>query len=110
MPFYLFQGSYTSAAMNAMVETPQDREAGARHLIESVGGTMHQFFFCMGDSDVMAIAEMPNDEAMASCALAIGASGAFSAGKTTKLLTSAEGMAAMKGAQDALAGYVPATG
>jgi len=26
------------------------------------------------------------------------------------LLTSAEGMAAMKGAQDALAGYVPATG
>lgn len=110
MPFYLFQARYTPAALNAMVNDPQDREAAARPLVEAVGGTLHNLFFCFGDIDVIAIIEAPDDEAMAACALAVGASGAFAGGATTPLMTSAEAMAAMAKAKTASAKYTPATG
>ena len=110
MSYYLFQARYTADALKAMVDTPQDREAAARPLIESVGGKLHNLFFCFGAEDVMAIIEAPDDEAMAACALAVGASGAFSSGATTKLMTSAEAMAAMAKAKAAAASYTPATG
>ena len=110
MPFYMFQASYTPAALKAMVDNPQDREAAARTVIEAVGGTLHSMFFCLGKEDVVAIIEAPDDIAMAAGSMAIGASGAFSSGATTKLMTSAEAQKAMAGAQAAVAVYAPATG
>ena len=38
MPFYLLSARYTAAALKAMVDKPQDREASARPLVEAVGG------------------------------------------------------------------------
>ena len=35
MAFYLFQASYTPAALKAMVDKPQDRETAARPLVEA---------------------------------------------------------------------------
>ncbi len=110
MSFYLFQASYTPAAIKAMVDNPQDREAAARPLIEAVGGTLHHMFFCFGEDDVLALIEAPDDAAMTAAALAVGASGAFSSGRTTKLITSTEAMAAMAAAKTASASYTPATG
>lgn len=110
MPYYLFEAKYTAAAIKAMVDNPQDREAAARKLFEAVGAKMHQFFFCMGERDALAVVEAPSDEVMSACALAVGASGAFSGGSTTKLMTSKEAMAAMQTAQKAAKSYVPATG
>ncbi len=110
MPFYMFQGRYTSAAFKAMVEKPQDREPPARELVAAFGGTLHHLFFCMGTDDVVALIEAPDDEAMASGAMVLAASGAFAGGHTTKLLTTGEAMSAMKKAQSAMASYKPATG
>lgn len=110
MPHYMFHARYSTDALKAMVDTPQDREAAAKIVVESVGGTLHAMYFCFGDDDVIAIIEAPDDQAMAACALAVGSSGAFSSGGTTKLMTSAEAMAAMKQAQEARASYTPATG
>lgn len=110
MGFYLFQASYTPAALKAMIDNPQDREAAARPLIEAVGGKLHHMFFCFGKDDVLALIEAPDDEAMAAAALAVGASGAFSSGRTTKLMTSAEAMASMATAKSASESYTPATG
>jgi uncharacterized protein with GYD domain len=109
MPFYMFQGSYTPAAFKAMVEKPQDREGPARELVEAFGGTLHHLFFCMGGDDVMALIEAPDDHAMASGAMVLAASGAFSGGHTTKLFTAAEAMGAMKKAQKSMKSYKPAT-
>jgi len=109
MAYYLFQASYTPAALKAMLDTPQDREAAARPLIEAVGGKLHHLFFCFGKDDVLALIEAPDDKAMAAAALIIGASGAFSSGRTTKLLTSAEAMASMATAKTASKSYAPAT-
>ncbi len=110
MPFYMFQARYTAAALKAMVDNPQDREIAARPLIEAIGGRLHHLFFCFGTEDVVALIEAPDDRAMAAGALAVGASGAFSGGATTKLMTAAEAMDAMTAAQQAAASYTPATG
>jgi len=110
MPFYMFQARYTAAALKAMVDNPQDREAAARPLVEAVGGKLHHMFFCFGTEDVVALIEAPNDKAMAAGALAIGASGAFAGGATTKLMTSGEAMEAMAAAKKAAGIYKPATG
>lgn len=110
MPYYMFQGRYSTAALKAMVDNPQDREAAARPLIEAIGGKLHSLFFCFGTEDVLAIIDAPDDQAMAACALVIGASGAFAGGATTKLMTSAEAMKAMEKARSARGSYRPATG
>ncbi len=110
MPFYMFQARYSTDAIKAMVDNPQDREAGARPLIEALGGKLHHLFFTFGRDDVVALIEAPDDETMAACSMVVGASGAFSGGSTTKLLTSAEAMSAMGTAKATTASYTPATG
>ncbi len=110
MAYYLFQASYTPAALKALTDNPQDREAAARPIIESVGAKLHNLFFCFGSDDVLALIEAPDDESMAAVALVVGGSGAFSSGRTTKLLTSAEAMAAMERAKSVSDSYTPATG
>ena len=109
MAYYLFQASYTPAALKAMVDNPQDREAAARPLIESIGGKLHHPFFSFGSDDIIALIEAPDDGAMAAGALAVGASGAFSAGATTKLMTAADAMQAMKASKKATEIYKPPT-
>lgn len=110
MPFYMFQARYSPNAIKAMVENPQDREAPARALIESMGCQLHSMFFCMGTEDLVAIIEAPDDTTMAAGSMVIGASGAFSGGATTKLLTPQEAVTAMEKAKQAAASYTPATG
>lgn len=110
MPFYLFQGRYSTNAIKAMIDKPQNREEGARPLIEAVGGKLHHLFFCFGREDVIALIEAPDDQAMAACALVVGGSGALSGGATTKLMTAEDAMQAMQRANKATSSYTPATG
>lgn len=110
MSLYMFQASYTAQAIKALVNNPQNREEAARTVIEAVGGKLLHMYFCFGTADVVAIIEAPDDKSMAACSMAIGASGAFSAGSTTSLMTPAEAMEAMQAAQTAAAVYKPATG
>lgn len=107
MPFYMFQGRYTTDSIKDLVNTPQDRETAARTMIEGLGGTLHSFFFSFGSDDVVAIMEMPDDIAMAAGSMLVGGSGAMSGGSSTKLLTMAEAMAAMKAAGAAKSHYKP---
>ncbi|WP_323763246.1 MULTISPECIES: GYD domain-containing protein [Roseobacteraceae] len=99
MAYYMFQGRYSPESIRKMVETPQDREAEARKLVEAMGGKLHHMFFCFGREDVVVLIEAPDDETMAGAIMAVGASGAMSGGATTKLLTSQQAQAAMKKAQ-----------
>lgn len=107
MPFYMFQARYSPAAIKAMVENPQDREGPARALVESLGGKLHHLFFCFGTEDIVALIEGPDDRMMAAGAMALGASGAFSGGSTTKLMTTAEAKKAMEHAKVGAAAYMP---
>ena len=110
MSLYMFQASYTAQAIKALVGNPQNREEAARTVIEAVGAKLISMYFCFGDADVIAIIEAPDDKTMAAGTMAIGASGAFSSGATTSLMTPEEAMEAMQAAQTAAAVYKPATG
>ncbi len=109
MPFYLFKGKYSTNSIKSMVANPQDREKEAGKLIEALGGKLHHLFFCFGEEDVIALIEAPDDKTMAAGALVVGASGSMSGGATTKLMTSAEAMEAMKMAGKAAGSYKPAS-
>lgn len=88
-----------------MVKNPQSREDAARKAMESLGAKLHSFHFCFGDYDAVMIAEAPGNTAIEAAALATAAGGALSKFHTTTLMTTAEGIEAMKMAK--AAAYAP---
>jgi uncharacterized protein with GYD domain len=105
MSFYLYQLSYSSDAMKALVAKPTDREAAARKLIEAAGGKLHHLFFAFGKYDVVCLTEAPNDMVAMAVAAAVSASGTTSGAATTKLFTSAEAMTALALAGKSMGAY-----
>lgn len=110
MAFYMWTGNYTREAMQAMVKQPQNRESAARQAIEAAGGKLHHAFIALGSTDIVVIAEFPDDTAAAALTLAVGAAGAAAGGATTKLLTFAEFTEAMRKAGKIAAVYKPPQG
>jgi uncharacterized protein with GYD domain len=96
MSYYLVQASYGAAAYGAMVSHPQDRSAAVRPLIEKMGAKLHGMWMSFGEFDIVAIVEMPDAVSTAAFAMAIGASGAMGAFRTTPLLSMSEATEAMK--------------
>jgi uncharacterized protein with GYD domain len=96
MAHYLIQASYTAQAIAAMVKNPQDRAEIVRPMIERAGGKLHGIWFAFGDSDIVAIAEMPDNLSAAAISMAIGSSGAMASYRTTALMTSAQAVEAMQ--------------
>lgn len=103
MAYFLIQVGYTPEAWAAMVNNPQDRSAAVAPAIEKLGGRMQNFWLSFGEYDVVGIVEMPSSVSAAAFAIAVGAGGACRSFKTTPLLTTQEGVEAMK--QAAACGY-----
>ena len=96
MPHYLLQASYTPEAVARMVANPQDRTEAVRAPVEKLGGRLNSLFLAFGESDVVCIIEMPNNVQAAAIALALAAGAAVRNVKTTPLMTTAEGVEALK--------------
>jgi uncharacterized protein with GYD domain len=107
MAMYLFEGKYTLEAFKRFIAKPQDRTAIVRKMAEAAGGKLHHLFFTFGEYDVVALFELPDNEAMAATAMATAAGGALSAGKTTVLMSFPDAVKAMKKAQDLAKVYAP---
>ena len=90
MPYYLYQDAYTAEAWAAQVKNPQDRVEAVRPVVERLGGRIVNAWLSFGEYDVVAILEMPDNVSVAAFAIAVAASGAVKAGKTTPLLTPQE--------------------
>ena len=105
MPHYLFQASYTSAAIAALCKKPRNRESAVRALVEKLGGKLEGAWWSFGEHDVVAVINMPNNVSAAAVSLAASAGGALSAARTTPLMKFSEGIAALKKAGNA--GYRP---
>ena len=61
MPFYMYQGAYTSQSWAAQVKNPQNRiETVGHQACEAVGGKMVGAWYCFGDFDFILIADVPN--------------------------------------------------
>jgi uncharacterized protein with GYD domain len=96
MPDYLLQVAYTPDAWAAILADPHDRIDAVRPAIEKLGGKIHHAWFTFGDYDVIAIVEMPTNVEAAAFSLAAAAGGAVKTLKTTPLISTAEGIEAMK--------------
>ena len=109
MPLYMYQAAYTAESWAAQVKNPQNRvESVGRQATEAVGGKMVGGWYCLGDYDVILIADLPNIESMAAIAVAIAAGGAIKSSHTTALMTGVELVAALKKSEAVVKGYKPA--
>jgi uncharacterized protein with GYD domain len=105
MPLYLTQVAYTTEAWNALVKNPQNRLEAMRPVIEKMGGKIINGYFAFGDYDTVAIVELPDNVTAAALAMAASAGGSCKSVKTTPLISTAEGLEALKKA--ASSGYQP---
>ncbi len=105
MAYYLWTGNYTREAVQAMVKRPQNREAAARAAIEAAGGKLLHAFISLGPSDIVVLAEFPDDSGVAALSLAVGAAGTVTNAATTKLMTMSEFAEAMKKAGKVAGAY-----
>jgi uncharacterized protein with GYD domain len=100
---YLLQVAYSPEAWAGLIAQPHDRLDAVRPVVEKLGGKIIQGWFAFGDYDVIAIVEMPSNVEAAAFSLAASSGGAVRAIKTTPLMSTAEGILAMKKA--ATSGY-----
>ncbi len=107
MPHYLLQVAYTPDAWAAMVKKPQDRIEAVRPAVQKLGGKITAAYLAFGEYDVIAILEMPDNVTAAAFSIAAAAGGAVRAIKTTPLMTTQDGIQAMRKAGQA--GYRPPT-
>ena len=99
MPLYLTRFSYTAETWGRLIGKPEDRREAAQAYIESVGGTLHGFWYAFGPHDGFTLWEAPDNVSMAAVTLAIGAGGALSPLETTVLMTVEETMDALRSAR-----------
>jgi len=96
MSQYLIQVAYTPEAWATMVKNPQDRLQAIAPAVEKLGGKVKDGYLTFGEYDIIAICEFPDNVSAAAFSLAASAGGACKTFKTTPLLTTAEGIKAMK--------------
>jgi uncharacterized protein with GYD domain len=95
MPMYLTRFRYTPETWAMMIAQPEDRRRAAQAYIESVGGTLHGFWYAFGEYDGFTLWEAPDNVSMAAVTLAIGGGGALGSIETTVLLTVEETLEAL---------------
>ena len=91
-----------------MVKNPQDRSAAVRPVVEHLGGSIESFDYALGDYDLVAIFQVPDNVSAVALAMAVGAGGSVSAFKTTVLISMDEAVEAMRKAGSI--GYRPPGG
>ncbi len=96
MPKYLIQASYVGDGVQGLrKEGGSARRAAVEKACASVGGTLDAFYYAFGETDVVAIMDLPDNTTAAGIALLVAASGRIDI-KTTVLLSPEDVDAAVK--------------
>jgi uncharacterized protein with GYD domain len=96
MPFFALRWSFSSDAIKALTDKPQNREAPARQLIEGYGGKLHHYYFMFGEYDGLGIVEFPDNVSVAAASMRASSTGSFTRFETHPLMTAAEAKLAME--------------
>jgi uncharacterized protein with GYD domain len=96
VPLYLGRFAYTSGAIKALVDNPQDRAKAAAEAAESVGAKLIGLWYAFGEFDGVFLVEAPDNATVAALAMLAGGSGAVAKTETTVLLTMDEAQEAMR--------------
>jgi uncharacterized protein with GYD domain len=95
MALYLFRFGYTQEAWAALVDSPADRRDMLASRLFAFGGQLHGFWYCFGECDGYALAELPDNVSAAAVSVAVTASGSFRLFDTTVLMSVEEMVEAM---------------
>lgn len=74
MTTYIILINWTEQGMKAVRESPKRLDA-AKKMLADMGGSFKQFYLTMGDCDMVAVVEAPDDAIMARLALGLGMAG-----------------------------------
>ncbi|HUN48909.1 MAG TPA: GYD domain-containing protein [Stellaceae bacterium] len=77
MATYIALCKYTTEGVKSVKDAPK-RLDKAKALARKLGGKMKEFYLTMGAYDVIAVYDLPDDDAAATFALMIGRTGAVS--------------------------------
>ena len=84
---YLLKGNYVGEGVAGLMnDGGTKRRAAAAAVVESFGGTLESLYYAFGDTDLIAIADMPSDAAAVAASLLVNSSGAVTV-TMTPLLT-----------------------
>jgi uncharacterized protein with GYD domain len=87
MPKYLIEATYSDEGLLGLAaDGAAKRLRDVKAAAKSLGGKVDAFYFSFGDSDVVGIADFPDNAAAAAFSMAATSSGAVSI-RTTLLLT-----------------------
>ena len=90
MPKFLVEATYSAEGHKGLAkDKPSGRKAAIALAIKKLGGKLEAMYFCLGDNDVILIADMPDAGSVAALGSAACASG-MARTKTTILLSVAE--------------------
>jgi uncharacterized protein with GYD domain len=90
MPKFLVEASYTAEGHKGLAkEKASGRKAVVAQAIKKLGGKLEAMYFCLGEHDVILIADLPDHLSAAALGSAACATGMVHT-KTTVLLTVAE--------------------
>lgn len=91
MPKFLFRGKYSQEGLNVVREKGGSaRRADGQALVEGVGGSLESFHFALGEDDLVAIVDLPDNAAAAAISSSVVASGRFTTFVTVPLMTPEE--------------------
>jgi uncharacterized protein with GYD domain len=96
MPIYMLQASYTPESWATQISHPHNREDELQLRCAVNGIKVLHFYYAFGEYDVVVIVEAPDNVTAAALAMVVASGGALKALKTTVLMTSQEGLAAMQ--------------
>jgi uncharacterized protein with GYD domain len=88
MPTYISLLRYTQQGIASAKGGPARLDA-AKEAYKKAGGELKAFYLTMGQYDMVVVAELPNDEAVAKLALSLGAAGNIRT-ETARAFTEAE--------------------
>jgi len=95
MPKFLLEATYTPEGMRGLVkDKASGRKAAIAQAIKKLGGKLDAIYFCLGENDVVLVADLPDHVSAAALGCTAGASGTVRT-KTTALLTVEEADAAL---------------
>ena len=96
MPLYMTQFAYTPEAWAALLDSPEDRSAPVREVVEAMGGRLIGLYLSMGDYDGLVIYEAQDAASAGAQVLATARRGHLRATKTTPLFRAEEAMEIMR--------------
>jgi len=87
MPKFLVEANYTAEGFKGLVkDKASGRKAALTQAVKKLGGKLDAMYFCLGENDVIVIADVPDHVTAAALSMAASASGLVRT-KTTALLT-----------------------